>query len=409
MVKKVPVFLMIAALIFGARGARGQDIFEAVKKGDLAAIRAVLERNPGAVNDADPYTMTPLHWAALEGRKDAAELLASGGADLDRRTRLGRTPFNVAVQHHHPDMANWLKAKGADTAPWVWPRITGDYVGEAPPGSVPRLFSPEILSSAIFDHGAPAFTRDGREVFWAVVFDDDTGVLMGMKKEGDAWAELKPLPFSEARFRDICPTLSADEKRLFFTSCRPSREGGKTGEYNMWVVDREAGGWTKPRLLAPEIASGKDARPVPAGDGTMYFGSWRDGSVDGTNIFLSKRAGREFGAPERLAAPFNASNAMPTYVAPDGNLIIFESFRPGGLGGNDFWLSLKEGAGAWGPAVNLGGPINSAGNDWFGGFSPDGKYFFFVSDRNGNNDIYWVDAGLIKALKSKAAPSAAGR
>ena len=100
---------------------------------------------------------------------------------------------------------------------------------------------------------------------------------------------------------------------------------------------------------------------------------------------------------------------MPTYISPDESFLIFESFRPGGLGGSDFWLSLKDGDGTWGPAVNLGGPINSAGDDWFGGFSPDGKYFFFVSDRNGNNDIYWVDAGLIEALKSKADPSAAGR
>lgn len=38
-------------------------------------------------------------------------------------------------------------------------------------------------------------------------------------------------------------------------------------------------------------------------------------------------------------------------------------------------------------------------NDLFGGFSPDGKYFFFVSGRNGNNDIYWVDAGIIYELR----------
>jgi hypothetical protein len=298
-------------------------------------------------------------------------------------------------------MADFLSSRGADPAPWIWPRITGDYVGEDVPGATPRLFSPEILSSSVFDHAAPAFTRDGNKVFWAVVFEDNTGILMSIKREGGAWSELKPLPFSEAKFRDVCPTLSADETNLIFTSCRPAPEAGNAGEFNMWVVDRKSDGWSEPRLLAPEIRSGKDARPVFAGNGTMYFGSWRDGTVDGSNIFISKRVKGKFEKPKRLDSPFNAANAMPTFIAPDESVLIFESLRSGGLGGSDFWLSIKNPDGTWGQAINLGEPINSKADDWFGGFSPDGKYFFFVSDRDGNNDIYWVAAEVINEFRPK--------
>lgn len=377
------------------------DIFEAVKQGDVAAIKKLLDRDPGLVNVADRLTLGPLHWAALKGHREVAELLLARGANINRRTRLGRTPLNIAIQHNHRDMADFLRSRGADPAPWIWPRITGDYVGEDVPGSTPRLFSPEILSSSVFDHAAPAFTRDGNEVFWAVVFEDDTGILMSIKREGRAWGELKPLPFSEAKFRDVCPTLSADETKLIFTSCRPAPEAGKAGEFNMWVVDRKSDGWSEPRLLAPEIRSGKDARPVFAGNGTMYFGSWRDGAVDGSNIFISTRVKGKFEKPKRLDSPFNTANAMPTFIAPDESVIIFESLRSGGLGGSDFWLSIKNPDGAWGPAINLGEPINSKANDWFGGFSPDGKYFFFVSDRDGNNDIYWVAAEIINGFRPK--------
>ena len=31
--------------------------------------------------------------------------------------------------------------------------------------------------------------------------------------------------------------------------------------------------------------------------------------------------------------------------------------------------------------------------------TPDGKYIFFNSGRNGNWDIYWVDAKIIEELK----------
>lgn len=400
--KNVLILVLLAAAGLGAAAAENADIFTAVKNGDLAAVRSLLEKNPGLVDEADRYTLTPLHWAAYAGRRQVAELLLARGARIDRKTRLGRSALIIAVQHRHPDVADLLREKGAEEGPWVWPRLTGEYIGEAPPGPVPRLFAPEIVSSAIFDHSAPAFSRDGREVFWAVVFADDTGVLMGMRMEGDAWGEIKPLPFSEARFRDICPLLSADGTTLCFTSCRPAQETDKAGAYNMWAVDQEAGGWSAPRLLAPEIASGMDARPVFARDGTMYFGSWREGARDGTNIFFSRRVDGKYAAPRRLDAPFNAGNAMPTWIAPDESFLIFESFRPGGLGGSDFWTSARRADGTWGPAVNLGEPVNSSGNDWFGGFSPDGKYFFFVSDRGGDNDVYWVDAAAIAGLRGSA-------
>ncbi|MDH4270822.1 MAG: ankyrin repeat domain-containing protein [Candidatus Aminicenantes bacterium] len=393
----VVVIALMAGLAAGARPA--EEVISAVRKGDLAALNVLLDRNPELVNEPDRYSLAPLHWAALEGQKQAARTLLARGANINLKTRLGRTPYQIALQHSHQDVADMLRERGADPAPWTWPRITGDYVGETPPGRTPRLFGPEILSSVIFDHAAPAFTRDGGEVFWAVVFEDDTGFLMGMKRDGEAWGELKPLPFSEAKFRDICPTLSEDGKQLYFTSCRPARAGEKGGSYNMWVVDRRGRGWSEPRLLAPEIASGRDARPVFSGAGTMYFGSWRDGALDGTNIFIAKPAGGKFGEPRRLEASFNTSNAMPTYISRDEDVLLFESFRAGGLGGSDFWLSARGPDGSWGPAANLGEPVNSRSNDWFGGFSPDGKYFFFVSDRDGNNDIYWVDAKILGDLQ----------
>jgi hypothetical protein len=397
------IILLVALFLCGPGVPQStQDIIEAVKKGDMAVLRQLLDGNPKLVDEADRYTLRPLHWAALTGQRQAAELLLARGADINRKTRLARTPFNIAVQHNHRDLAELLREKGADPGPWIWPRITGDYLGESPPGPAPRLFAPEILSSIVFDHAAPAFTRDGNEVFWAVVFENETGVLMGMRRDGDAWAELKPLPFSEARFRDICPTLSADGTKLYFTSSRPVRKGGNPDGFNMWVVDRTASGWSEPRPLAPEIGSNKDARPVFSGDGTMYFGSGREGTVDGTNIFRSRRIDGKFETPQRLDAGFNTSNAMPAYISPDERVLLFESFRPGGLGGSDFWRSLRRSDGTWGPAANLGDPVNSKANDWFGGFSPDGKYFFFVSDRDGNNDVYWIDARVIDVVRTRS-------
>lgn len=73
----------------------------------------------------------------------------------------------------------------------------------------------------------------------------------------------------------------------------------------------------------------------------------------------------------------------------------------------------------------MGDKINTkSGNEYAANFSPDGKYFFFMSTRfnenekdkltlkglkeihnlpeNGNSNIYWMKADFIKDLKEKA-------
>ena len=52
----------------------------------------------------------------------------------------------------------------------------------------------------------------------------------------------------------------------------------------------------------------------------------------------------------------------------------------------------------WDTPRNLGAPINSEGNEGFPSFSPDGRYFFFASDRHGEESdwsIYIVDAAVV--------------
>jgi len=49
--------------------------------------------------------------------------------------------------------------------------------------------------------------------------------------------------------------------------------------------------------------------------------------------------------------------------------------------------------------VNLGEKINGKGEERFVSVSPDGQFLFFASDRNGNMDVYWVDARIVEPLR----------
>lgn len=83
-------------------------------------------------------------------------------------------------------------------------------------------------------------------------------------------------------------------------------------------------------------------------------------------------------------------NAYPA-LHPQGNLLVFVSDRPGGLGGTDLWITRKEGD-VWGTPVNLGGGINTKGNESYPIFNNQG-ILFFSSDGHpgfGGLDVFSV-------------------
>jgi uncharacterized protein len=87
----------------------------ALLAGNEATTRLLLERG------ADPLVrqergFAPIHQAALLGRRDLLELLLEHGADINSRGDDGRNAITEALRGGHPDVAAYLRAKGAKEA-----------------------------------------------------------------------------------------------------------------------------------------------------------------------------------------------------------------------------------------------------------------------------------------------------
>jgi ankyrin repeat protein len=75
----------------------GVNLSEAVKAGDVAGARAILDGDPSLVNRPDAaFGAAPLHWAALKGRAEMVSYLLSVGADVNAKNAKGETPLDVA-------------------------------------------------------------------------------------------------------------------------------------------------------------------------------------------------------------------------------------------------------------------------------------------------------------------------
>jgi hypothetical protein len=93
--------------------ASTRDLIGAVKKGDRAAVRRLIQNgvNP---NGSDGDGMTALMWAAKKGGRQLGTMLLELGANPNTRDRQGQTALHHAVAGKHRLMIRTLASAGAD-------------------------------------------------------------------------------------------------------------------------------------------------------------------------------------------------------------------------------------------------------------------------------------------------------
>jgi ankyrin repeat protein len=107
--RTILVALLCAVPLVGA-----EEIHDAVKNGDLAAVQRILAAQPDRIKALDERGSTPLHVAAMGGRLEIAAWLVDKGADLEAKNPTGFTPLSLAVRSRRPDVVRFFLDKGAD-------------------------------------------------------------------------------------------------------------------------------------------------------------------------------------------------------------------------------------------------------------------------------------------------------
>jgi outer membrane protein OmpA-like peptidoglycan-associated protein len=254
-------------------------------------------------------------------------------------------------------------------------------------------------------------------------------------------------PIVNTQYQEYLPYITADLSELYFTSRRPGSTGGKK-EYDglyfedIYVSQNKGGAWDTPKNvgapvnselhdacigLAPsgetmfiyKSSNGGDiyvsekkgnrwSKPEPLSINTPFFETSACLSPDERTLFFvraenfkanrdiyycSRTVGGKWSAPKKVEGINTPYDEDAPFMHPDGKTLYFSSKGHSSMGGYDIFKTEKTASGGWTTPVNLGYPLNTAGDDIYFVLSANGKIGFYSSDKEGGQgrqDLYSV-------------------
>lgn len=255
--------------------------------------------------------------------------------------------------------------------------------------------------------GCPIESPDGRSLYMATNRPGGLGgndIWVAEREGRDApWgAPVNLGPPVNSAANDFCPT-PISERELLFVSERGGP--GNCGGADIYVTHKRHGVWSEPENLGCDVNSAAaEAGPslfTIAGRDHLFFSSTRAGgfaadapgaTAGDSDIYVSIEIRHGLlGAATLVDGLNSAVDDFRPNVRKDGLELVFDSNRPGTLGGQDIWSASREDVDeSWSAPLDLAA-VNSAANDTRASISGDGKRLTFGSTRPGGegmSDVY---------------------
>lgn len=203
-----------------------------------------------------------------------------------------------------------------------------------------------------FHEATPVFTSDGKTVYFTRNNytdgkrgrDDKRTTLLKIYQatlDGDDWKEVKELPFNSDQNSTAHPTLSEDNKTMYFASNMP----GTLGQSDLFKVSINPDGtFGTPINLGNTInTEGRETFPMITKNNELYFASDGHPGLGGLDVFVSKLNENDvFTEVLNVGEPLNSSKDDFGFLINTANKIGYVTSKRDGGEGNDDIYRFKE-------------------------------------------------------------------
>lgn len=220
--------------------------------------------------------------------------------------------------------------------------------------------------------------------------DDISGVtglkfgdlFFSRKNEQGKWQPVSVIEGEvNTEYDEGAPCLSPDGKTMYFTRCSSDPDYPRYAE--IWQSQRSDASWGKPsKCMISRDTLSSFAHPAVSPDGQwLYFVSDAEGGEGGLDIWRTRILSSGFGGMENVGRPINtAGDEMFPSFRPNGDLYFSSDGHPG-MGGLDIFIAHEDSI--RGTIVeNQQFPLNSSADDFGMTFEGVHNRGFFSSSRN---------------------------
>jgi len=219
-------------------------------------------------------------------------------------------------------------------------------------GDQPEITNMEQLNSFTHD-GVATFSRNGKEVYFTRTImgkkDRKTNMILNslqvfysQKNQAGVWTEpVSAFNFNSAKYSIGQPSLSSDERTIFFISDMP----GGFGKTDIYYAEKQRNGsWGEPINAGKEINTfGVELFPFIHGNDTLFFSSDTHPGMGKLDIFYSVKKDGKWGKVKNMKTPVNSIGAdFGIVLTPNGNRGFFSSDRFNGYGKEDIYTLYRE-------------------------------------------------------------------
>ena len=267
------------------------------------------------------------------------------------------------------------------------PIIVSPYFGQKPPGLIPEIFAPGIVSINGRGEGSISFSPDLDELYFGVFEEDGNPSVYFSKLEDKKWTNPKKINFTkDKKIGELHPFVSLNGKKIYFTAYDSNFENGK-----IWYVNRFENSWSNPTQLDSPINDDEVIHPNLTKNGDLFYFN-----ISKRKTYYAPNKNGEF--PEVQEVEFG----VHAFISPSQDYIVVNARnREDGRNDSDIYVYFKKKDGTWSKAINLGNEVNSNFRETSPSITPDGKYLFFsrYNDEGGLPNFYWVSTEVIKRLR----------